>query len=87
MIVLNKYKDDIEGAIYGGRGSPIGNPFSSGTREENIEKFEKWFLIKIESDPEFRSYVLSLRESKVWCFCRPKACHLDVIKNWLDERE
>ena len=84
MQVLNKYKDDVEEAVYGGRGSPFGNPFASGTREENIERFRNYFFIRIKNESDFKEEVLSLKNKRVWCFCKPKPCHLDVVKEWLE---
>lgn len=43
--ILNKHRDNVKGAIYIGRGSPYGNPFSigvDGTRDQVCEKYEDW---------------------------------------------
>jgi hypothetical protein len=54
-----------------------------GTREEVIEKFKVYFKERLE-DPLYKVLVLQLRGNKLGCFCKPKACHGDVIKEWLD---
>lgn len=83
VINIKTYKGK---STYIGRGSPFGNPFpirKNGTREEAIEKYRKWFHKKLE-DPEFKEKVLALKGMVLGCFCKPKACHGDVIKEWLD---
>ncbi len=85
--VVNIYKTKDLNYIYIGRGSPFGNPFvigKDGTREEVIEKYRSYFKGKLE-DPTFRTMVLRLRGKRLGCFCKPKACHGDIIKEWLDE--
>ena len=72
--------------FYIGRGSVYGNQFRigiDGTREEVVERYRKWFYDKLE-DPVFKTKVLSLRGKKIGCYCKPKACHGDVIKEYLD---
>jgi len=91
MRVVNLRKEKYD--FYIGRGSPFGNPFvigKDGTREEVIAKYENWLRKKI-SEPGI------LEPYSVWrkllddmpkniilgCYCKPKACHGDVIvKIW-----
>ena len=62
--------------IYIGRGSIWGNPFKigeDGSREEVIEKYEKWM-------PSYLLKLLPLLEGqRLGCWCKPKACHGDVL--------
>jgi hypothetical protein len=84
VINIHKYKG--KDYTYIGRGSPFGNPFKigeDGTREEVIEKFKAYFKERLE-DPLYKVLVLQLRGNKLGCFCKPKACHGDIIKEWLD---
>lgn len=69
-----------------GRGFPslFGNPFYLGTREENIMKFREYFINKVNSNPHFKEEVLKLKGKALGCFCAPKPCHGDVIKEYLD---
>ena len=79
--VYNKYRNPPSDAVYIGRGSPWGNPFShkSGTkaqfqvetREEAIRRFECEVLPTLD--------VSSLRGKDLVCFCKPQACHGDSI--------
>lgn len=84
VVNIKTYKGDY---VYIGRGSSFGNPFpigKSGSREEVIDKYREWFHKKL-GDPEFKKKVLALKGMTLGCFCKPKACHGDVIKEWLDE--
>lgn len=65
--------------VYIGRPSKWGNPFAigkDGTRKEVIEKYRQYILSneKLMKDlPELEGKVLG-------CWCKPKACHGDVLK-------
>lgn len=64
----------------------FGNPFFVDVygREECIDRYSVYFYHKIETEPEFKKAVLSLKGKKLGCFCKPLACHGDVIKEYLD---
>lgn len=65
----------------------LGNPFSLRhyTREESIRKFRDEFVKKIFTNDEFKKEVDKLEGKKLGCWCKPKNCHGDVIKQYLDE--
>jgi hypothetical protein len=70
-----------------GQDGYFGNPFPVRLgmgRGTALVKYTSWFLARIESDPEFRRRVLSLRGKVLGCFCKPAACHGDVIAEWVD---
>lgn len=78
--VLNKYKDEIPAdAVYIGRPSQWGNPYTIGLgldREEAVEKYEKW----VKSQPVMIAKIKrQLRGKDLVCFCAPQKCHGDVI--------
>lgn len=78
--VVNKYKEDYD--IYIGRGSKWGNPFSigkDGTREEVIEKYRVYLWEQIKSGQVTKESLHELNGSVLGCFCKPKACHGDVL--------
>ena len=56
-----------------------GNPFEigrDGTREEVIAKYREYILNK----PELLEQIpLELKGKTLGCFCKPKACHGDVL--------
>lgn len=73
--------------VYIGRGSPFGNPFQigpCGTREEVIEAYRKWFRQKVR-DPAFHDKVMALKGKRLACYCKPLACHGDIIKQYIEE--
>lgn len=69
-----------------GQDGYFGNPFKlgDGTREEVLKKFRAYFLGRIDQDREFRRRVLDLHGKRLGCFCKPAACHGDVIAEWVD---
>lgn len=71
--------------IYIGRPSKWGNPFSigkDGTREDVIAKYKEW-ITKGEG-----KYLLEdlyeLKGKTLACWCSPKACHGDILKELAD---
>lgn len=82
--VVHCKKDEFD--VYIGRGSKWGNPFSHkegtlaehvvGSREEAIAKYEEYLLNTqelVDALPELKGKILG-------CWCKPKACHGDVLK-------
>ena len=66
-----------------------GNSFSAvrdGGRERAIELYREYFLKRLRVDQEFAVRVEMLRGKRLGCFCKPKACHGDVIAEYLDNR-
>jgi hypothetical protein len=70
--------------VYCGRGSPLGNPNAGGNRETNIRRFMNSFRTRVEAEPVFRQYVLSLRGKRLGCHCKPLPCHLDGVAEWVE---
>jgi len=69
-----------------GRGSIYGNPYRigiDGTRDEVCDKYKEYFYKKI-LNPTFRNKVLLLKSKKLGCWCKPLRCHLETIKEYLD---
>jgi len=63
---------------YIGRSSKFGNPFTigkDGTREEVIEKYEKY----LRGNKELMDSIIDLDGKVLGCWCKPKACHGDII--------
>lgn len=86
--VVNIRQKGMRYDVYIGRGSPFGNPCrlgADGTREEVIVKFRWYFLEKLRTRPEFRRQVVALKGKVLGCYCKPLACHGDVIVKWLDK--
>jgi hypothetical protein len=94
--VYNKRNGHPTGAIYVGRGSPFGNPFSHQphaavdvdhlveSRAVSIERFEQWL-----GEPEQLALVVRIRRQlrgrDLVCWCHPEACHAEVIMRIANE--
>jgi hypothetical protein len=94
MIVVNINSEPFD--VYGGRAGNgydgwLGNPFrvfaGKLTREKSISLYRSYFARRIEQSPGFRKRVLALRGKRVGCFCKPLACHLDVVAEWVNAQE
>lgn len=84
------------GAVYIGRPTPLGNPFVL-KREEDREKvyaqYTEWFNQKIrDEDPDVLMELIKLLniarkgDLVLGCYCAPRRCHGDAIKQWIDNR-
>ena len=80
-------------ATYIGRGSVFGNPFklTDHTREESIAKYEQLFYSTMLRDPKVIKELYALVERLISgehiflaCYCKPLACHGDVLKEYID---
>jgi hypothetical protein len=80
-VAVNKRTADFD--VYIGRGSKWGNPFKigeHGSRADVIEKYEEW----IKSQPHLLSSLHEIRGKRLGCFCKPLACHGDVLAHLCD---
>lgn len=79
--VVNLHKEAYD--VYIGRGSKWGNPFRigpDGTREQVIALYRAYILNReglLTDLPELQGKVLG-------CYCKPDACHGDVLKELAD---
>ncbi len=89
MKILNRHhlqKPWPAGAVYVGRGHPLGNPFRigpDGDRAEVIEKYRDWLTERIEAgDRAILAALRTLREDTgLVCSCAPAPCHAEVIRD------
>ena len=82
VVNVKKYNGDY---VYIGRGSKWGNPYKigkDGTRQEVIIKYEKY----IRERPELVADLPGLEGQVLGCYCKPKACHGDILVKLLRER-
>ena len=83
MKVVNLRKERY--TVYIGRGSIFGNPFKikkGVTREQVIESYEDRVREELNNTLGQRIYHLK-KDDILGCYCKPKACHGDVIiKLW-----
>ena len=69
----------------------FGNPYrvealggrASG-RQEAIARYRHFFNARIQTDTVFRRRIEALRGKTLGCFCKPEACHGDVIAEYLN---
>jgi len=76
--------------IYIGRPSIFGNPLSigkDGTRAEVIKKYKDYFYDNLENHEVFKIAVERLRGKVLGCWCKPQACHGDVIIEYLNKEK
>jgi len=75
--VVHYHKEEYD--IYIGRGSKWGNPFligKDGTRKEVIFKYRNYIL----NNKELMTCIHELKDKTLGCWCSPKPCHGDVLK-------
>jgi len=90
--VVNIYKEDYD--VYIGRGkcrktglvSPWGNPFHMA-REEDREAVVLLYEVYIRNNPELMRRLPELKGKRLGCYCKPKACHGDVLVKLVNELE
>ena len=94
ITVVNKHKYTGP-MIYIGRGSVFGNPFPvSMGRDQCIEAYKKRFYTMMNgpnNELKLAVFALIKRAAKgedlyLACFCAPKACHGDVIKQYIESQ-
>jgi hypothetical protein len=88
-IVRNVKTGVHENSVYIGRPSLFGNPFTigfDGDRRKVISDFTVYFYDKLAFEDEFRQKVHELAGKTLLCYCYPKACHGDVIADYLNNR-
>jgi hypothetical protein len=71
--------------VYIGRPSKWGNPFvigRDGTRSEVIDKYRDY----IKSKPELMASLPELNGKTLGCWCKPQACHGDVLAELVGAR-
>lgn len=97
-VVNVKYQDyDVYiGRAGNGEDGYFGNPcklnqlckFCSMTHEwptATIPCFRRYFEERIENDSEFRQRVQGLAGKRLGCFCKPNACHGDIIAEYVNK--
>ena len=83
---------------YVGRPTPLGNPFIISkfcSRDEACDQYIDWFNNQLlTSDVKFHSQLRGLAqkyreqgELTLLCYCHPKRCHAETIRNWIYEHE
>ena len=75
--VYNKRHNGIpKDAVYVGRPTVWGNPFSKGSKQQNIEDFREYAVERLQREP---NWLNPLRDKDLVCWCAPAGCHGDVL--------
>lgn len=99
MITIKNKRSYKGKGEYIGRPSPLGNPYTfvgpdknCNSREEAIALYETWFNQNLKIDgPVKRKFDSLVEHYKTYgeltliCWCSPKPCHGDVIKQKIIE--
>lgn len=105
VVNIHKHPYDLPEDVYIGRGSALGNPYTSiqnrktkakfvcKSRDESVAKFKEYLLLKIQQkdkkvcDALNRIYTLAKEgDVNLVCFCSPKKCHGDIIKEVVESK-
>lgn len=60
---------------------PVYNP---DERDASIAKYKTWLWQKIADKKITKSHLLSLNGKKLVCYCKPKSCHGDILKETVE---
>lgn len=84
-LVVNKYKEPYD--VYIGRGSIWGNPFTIQEygRDRCIALYEQYIRQRLHEEPDLYLQLLELKGKRLGCFCKPKACHGDILVKLIQE--
>lgn len=81
--VVNLHRDEFDvyiGRAGQGHSGMWGNPFTTGTKREQVEKYRQWIL----HQPYLLNQLEDLRGKRLGCFCAPYPCHGDVLVEMLE---
>ncbi|WP_213382381.1 DUF4326 domain-containing protein [Allochromatium tepidum] len=90
MDILNRHhfrgRSLPNGAVYVGRGTPLGNPFvlgEHGDRDAVIDLYQTWLHERIATqDPIILAALGRLRSAEALvCSCAPARCHAECIRD------
>ena len=93
MIVVHHRSHDAVAArrrgmyVYGGRPGRWGNPFVLVLEEDRttvIRRFRRWFYAPEQAALRAAARLELQGNIMVGCFCKPRACHLDVIAAYVN---
>jgi hypothetical protein len=101
VINIKFEEQPVEGYIYCGRGSQLGNPYSHikskyktilvKDRDEACDRYEEYFKENLLQDLHTRDLLNRMRDFAkknqlvLGCYCKPHKCHCDTIKDWIDK--
>ena len=95
MTVVIHIKDSCgtNDEVYIGRPSKWGNPFIlkyEKDRSKIISQYKDWILEKIKNEEITKEDILTLKDKRLMCYCKPRACHGDILValvNYYDRKD
>lgn len=94
-IYITNRMDGPGKTVYCGRGSALGNPFPMADESQRnvvCDKYEEWFGDQVNGDGS-QEFMLQLEgieqlakygDVSLRCFCAPKRCHCETIKDYTE---
>ena len=85
-VIHIKNKLGATNEVYIGRGSKWGNPYKigvDGNRQEVIAKYR----VYLAKHPTLSNHFNELVGKTLVCYCKPKACHGDVLVEYVETME
>lgn len=89
-IVSGEKYDVYIGRAGHGHDGYYGNPYKLEREEDReivLEKYRKYFFQRLAEDTHFKIKIGNLQNKVLGCFCKPKLCHGDIIKDYLDNKD
>lgn len=92
MTTVVNLKTGVPYDIYIGRAGHgqdgyFGNPFKlrpDEPRGTTLQRYREYFQSRLGTDAEFARRILELKGKTLGCFCKPHACHGDIIAEYLN---
>jgi hypothetical protein len=91
--VVNLRREDHD--VYIGRPSLWANPFSTkpskydvvkcASVEEAVERYREYIVDRLYQESSLRQELRKLKGKRLGCFCAPRLCHGDVLKEIIEK--
>jgi hypothetical protein len=78
----------INGVRFPEKDSIWANPFKvkDASRADVIAQYREYITARLEDSPELWEELEALRGKRLGCWCKPLACHADVLIELLEQR-
>lgn len=81
-VKTDEYDVYIGRAMPGRAESPFANPFRigpDGSREDVLNAYDQYLAERLAREPELAAALERLRGRRLGCWCKPLACHGDIL--------
>jgi hypothetical protein len=89
-VVNKRNHTPTDNDVYIGRGSNWGNPFiigKHGNRADVILAYEDKLRKLLREEPGRKAALLELKGRTLICYCKPQACHGDILIELIEEMD